>query len=740
MAFYLENDLPEMPTGYLESVPNPLIFTGRLKRFLRTRLIHKSRKNAEIWWSVLQGVKRGAHEAPSHFVFESYLKHRRKLTKAPTNTIHPKFIEKVHQFLENYDAPKPQLYEVSTSASYDTTRDDGGQRDDVRQWLKHTFGYTNELEKVKLSNKVSMQAYGPDIPKDRKGKYDFESVVEEAHKDFTPGPLQVEVHGILEPLKVRLITKGESVPYWLARSCQKAMWNYLQNYETFVATGRPLEDQDLNDLINKRTKFQEKHNLRFDSWVSGDYSGATDGVDIRCTALIFENILKRSPYSDKYKDLLRLVIYKQELNYPPCEVRKEIPCDLKLAMRKLNRDKTIKRKYDVETRQVLPAVQETGQLMGSVLSFPILCIINLVSYWISMEEYLGKELTFEELPVLINGDDILFPSNSSHYDIWKDMIKSVGFSLSIGKNYIHKDLFTINSIMFHESNNQVTRYKFFNVGLLTGKAKVTGRANLQDKPIWDWYAEVIDGATDKVRAHRRFLHYHRSTIDRLTYDGSQNLFISRWYGGCGFKLDPEVANHVAFTTYQRRRAFFYRSYIERLVKRGKDPTKHILRLVPNEDHSSYACVNLGFHDKLRLIPKTQPLNINQDLETKRLYNLPLLSQPHQGNKLYLVFKPGRRIPKARRPGDNRAKMATRLLCEEPFTLVSESEFPLSYQFSDYSIDESKYFDPEIVVPTKKSVVNRKGWYTIDFSTGHILYYDSEEFSKESLSKPYVARR
>lgn len=356
-----------------------------------------------------------------------------------------------------------------------------------------------------------------------------------------------------------------------------------------------------------------------------------------------------------------------------------------------------------------------------------------------MEEYLKKDLDFKELPVLINGDDILFPSNPDHYDIWKEMIKSVGFSLSIGKNYIHKDLFTINSIMFHEKDNQVERYHFFNVGLLTGKAKVTGRTSLQDKPIWDWYSEVIHGASNKVRAHKRFLHYHRRAIEDLTLDGSQNLFISRWYGGCGFELDPEVAKHIAITAYQRRRAYRYRLGIETLVKKGKDPSKHILRLVPNEKNSSYSCINLGFHDKLRLVPKTQPLFINQDLETSRLYNRPLLSQEHDPSKLFLVFRPGKRFRYLKDPNRRGSfpKMANRLLYSFPFKLVSESEKPQSLLFED-NIDEGRYFNPEIVTSViKKSKYKPKGWYSIGLSTEDIIFYSSDHFSKEDLMKPSV---
>jgi hypothetical protein len=89
--------------------------------------------------------------------------------------------------------------------------------------------------------------------------------------------------------------------------------------------------------------------------------------------------------------------------------------------------------------------QNTGQLMGSPLSFPLLCAINFICYWLSIEEYTGAIIKLEECPVRVNGDDIIFRSNTEHYAIWKRYISEVGFTLSLGKNYIHSTILTINS-------------------------------------------------------------------------------------------------------------------------------------------------------------------------------------------------------------------------------------------------------------------------------------------------------
>jgi hypothetical protein len=88
---------------------------------------------------------------------------------------------------------------------------------------------------------------------------------------------------------------------------------------------------------------------------------------------------------------------------------------------------------------------KNGQLMGSILSFPVLCAINLASYWCALEEYTGCTYKKEELPCLINGDDILFKSNDAFYTVWQKWITKAGFTLSVGKNYISPHFITVNS-------------------------------------------------------------------------------------------------------------------------------------------------------------------------------------------------------------------------------------------------------------------------------------------------------
>lgn len=313
--------------------------------------------------------------------------------------------------------------------------------------------------------------------------------------------LKVQALPIVEPLKVRVITKGESLPYYNSMVFQKIMLRHLRKMKggAFVALSGPLDLNDILDLNKSLCKGLEP--FAFPDWVSGDYSSATDLLSMTLTKMCFESFL--SHFNDeKLKDIGRSVLYEQWISYPEM--------------------------YGIE-----PFIQKNGQLMGSPLSFPILCAINFVCKWIADEEYYGRRVSRKEVACRVNGDDILFKSNPRHYEIWRNIVAAAGFQLSVGKNFVHRRYCTINSVLYDTHNG--CQLDFFNVGLLTGQSKLTGRDVARTVPSWDWYNACMKGARNKLRATRRFIHYHQPWITKITEGGRYNLFISQSLGGLGFK-------------------------------------------------------------------------------------------------------------------------------------------------------------------------------------------------------------
>jgi len=70
----------------------------------------------------------------------------------------------------------------------------------------------------------------------------------------------------------------------------------------------------------------------------------------------------------------------------------------------------------------VPFEQVGGQLMGSLLSFPLLCLQNYIAFrWVFPAS----------VPVKINGDDIVFRSTLDQFDRWSAVVGQLGLRLSL---------------------------------------------------------------------------------------------------------------------------------------------------------------------------------------------------------------------------------------------------------------------------------------------------------------------
>lgn len=675
-AVYLhQEERPKQPDGWTVYNKYPEIYSGQVRRFIQHRLNRRTGRNDRFWNSVLQGVKRSTRVADEDFVFGEYEGHSDRLQDEPDGDLDPKIHDYIRRALGGFKFGKFRLLEASRSASVTTKRSQGGQRADVYHFLEEHYGYAPRGT-VEYTNGIKRGIIGPNIPEDIEQL--FKDVIEEI-----PQPYRVQVHAVLEPLKVRLITKGEALPYWISRSAQKDMWSYLQNFEQFCATGRPLQTADIYGLLEREKAIEGYLPTKFDKWVSGDYSAATDCLDIRVTMDVFEQMLDKSDFSDNLKYILRGVIGPQYITYP--------------KVKKLKEGTPFKTRYsksDYEWCQVEPFLQKNGQLMGSTLSFPILCIVNIVCYWYALEEYTGHTISLESLPCLVNGDDILFRANDEFYSLWQEKIKAVGFKKSIGKNYIHNQLFLMNS-MLHKYDfvrNELTYIPFFNVGLLTGRSKLGSYDECDSKPLWDWFEAVMDGACDKEQAYKYFLHYHNDTIRSLTKNGKLNLFADRFYGGVGFKFYDELKDHVKFTTYQRKLATYMKWFLTKEAKHGVNPGKYILRLIPSSERTAddVMTIDLGHYDKYKFIKSTQPLNVGEDLELKLTYNLPILARlPKDFDKKDLEIRAPKGLPRFKDIG-KQLLMDPKKMYNSDLRIVSYHEPTIGEKFSQ--------LDDDLIVP------------------------------------------
>jgi len=304
------------------------------------------------------------------------------------------------------------------------------------------------------------------------------------------------------------------------------MWNTLQELDAFKLTGCPVDASMLYGLELKT----KAHDLPFDQWVSGDYSAATDGLSLGINQLCLRDMLDAFQATDAERELCQKVLGRHEVSYP---------------------DRLVDGSDGLE-----PFTMENGQLMGSVLSFPVLCAVNLAAYWCALEEFTGKRFKKEELPVLVNGDDILFKANEAFYDVWKKWVARAGFTLSLGKNYISPHFITVNSESWlHKGGSTFTKLPFLNCGLLLqeaeGPEKVPLRAETAERPLIPKLQWILDNCNNPARAFDRIKHHWRRSIAIHTENGRYNLCAPVELGGCGLRIPESCRSAVHFTAFQQ---------------------------------------------------------------------------------------------------------------------------------------------------------------------------------------------
>jgi len=372
----------------------------------------------------------------------------------------------------------------------------------------------------------------------------------------------VMVAPVLEPLKVRLVSKGDAYTYAASMPMQRQLHGFLRRYQVFSLIGEPPATKHFDWLSqHDTTRWIEKVGERLGhgelKWNSGDYSAATDGLSIEVTKLIFETVLplvEDHSCRTEFVDMCRHVLYEQMIHYP-IRGKKAKQADLE------------------------PFWQTCGQLMGSTLSFPVLCIANLIGYWLALEQYyqecvqelddqgvdpqdfgMPQRIGLRELAVLINGDDLLAGMNDRFYSIWTDTIKHLGFVLSPGKSLFHRSLATVNSQQWYfKWNGSLDQGKWFytpylNLGLIIrgscGKiARAVGPTN-DFSAVWN---KAKEGCIDEKAGFSRFLHFHGEMIKKQTHGGLLNMFGSCQSGGLGFDVPGEWT--YKFTRLQRALAY-----------------------------------------------------------------------------------------------------------------------------------------------------------------------------------------
>lgn len=608
MSQILGEVLPSTPT----TLRTPVFFSGKFRKFMHQRCLPttKDTRNYRNAFNLLQGVKKACQPISADFVKSAFEEHRItmatpcEIAEDPDQSIYdkyqdlwtsgrwgPHFQSNGDIDMGRWDRFKPVLFKPpGPSATLEWGRKEGGGSayaysanalfdkrerctqefivnvqimrafsdrlgdDAVETIMQHTQGWvwpeppdpptmevvrededdTHNVQRDLQHDTCRVRPREPTVPEARVNtdgeRYlswrnyspNWEETFQLYDKHFSKVPT-VMVEGCVEPIKLRTITKGPCHRKWLSQSLQREMADCLDGFWQFSLNKANSDARLVSKLHDRCELFHRKYSGDPEPtlwWCSGDYKSATDSISIHHTKAALETLLNNfsaERVSEACKRLYRAELYEQLVQYPPWTGIQDVQ-------------------------------QVNGQLMGSVLSFPILCVINFVAYWVSLEEFYGRKFKVREIPCLIHGDDILFRTTQEHYDHWSDVILRFGLKKSVGKNYFHPKVFTVDSELWIEGKSEgkvhFTKHTPINCGSLLG-SRVDGRTAYQNAPIWDKFNSSIRGAQDKELFVKRFVHFNRAIIKPMTWtkSGVLNLFLPQMRGGIGFEL-PWKADQI----------------------------------------------------------------------------------------------------------------------------------------------------------------------------------------------------
>jgi len=488
LSKYLRNEPPTPPAAVFQP-------TGHLRSWLRQRLTVFSRKNTHLWYSWLQ-AKRCALPASESIVKKTYEDHYTALSSpdpGDDEVIAEIFADKTFQRLladvrkemtENLAAGKDFLSRSpSTSACFEQTRGAGGQLEELilkAGMTNHSF-YGSSLLRMVYLPRVPGRTTAFNVVKEIRyvPTYQWVQLRDQVRGECHGRPINCTIQAVLEPMKVRVISKGEALPYYTMAPLQKALHSAMRRRDCFRLIGRPFSPCDVLDCAEKAQSDYE--------WFSVDYSAATDGLSWKYSGAIFRYLIGNLP-KDQY-DLAMRVLGPHNLYYP-------------------ERDgKTMSK--------VFKGVMKNGQLMGSILSFPILCLANLGVY-LKVAQPFQRDWTDEEKlrHVLINGDDMLYAAPRFLWEEHARVSGKVGLKMSVGKAYHHKSYANVNSTSVQMDlstryalgkSNTPYQIPYLNAGLFYGEHKVQGGSEEKEGET-NLYCNVADESDLRqsfARAHMR---------------------------------------------------------------------------------------------------------------------------------------------------------------------------------------------------------------------------------------------
>jgi len=254
-----------------------------------------------------------------------------------------------------------------------------------------------------------------------------------------------------EALKVRMITR---CPPWLTMSMNSVidpLRKYLRGKKVFRLTGQPITEL----IVDEHFQHLERPIL------SGDYVGSTDNLYSWVSECIVDELMDTF-YGNlewNFRNKLR-GLFKQSLTGFQTWDEKFLDYPERGDTSKEEYEEALLERSLENINSFEPLEQTRGQLMGSVTSFPILCLANYALCRMAME---ANPHSWGCKSLLVNGDDCVFEASKECYDAWCSLGSAMGLSPSPGKVDYQVGRLQMNSRVFLPLSKEEGLYRWNNL-------------------------------------------------------------------------------------------------------------------------------------------------------------------------------------------------------------------------------------------------------------------------------------
>ena len=468
----------------------------------------------------------------------------------------------------------------------------------------------------------------------------------------TERPL-VETVGLPEPLKVRVISKGPPLLYTVLKPFQRFLWRVLKKHKVFSLIGRYVLPSDIERVLGGIRENEEA--------VSGDYVSSTNKLHSWVSEVILdelmifigENIPRESlAYLPNnfmihlknlfLKALTKHIFVETRIDYESCG-HGLFPCQY---------CKDLSPKYEHP--------QTEGQLMGSIISFPFLCIANAALCRLAIEESnFGRPVRIVDTPfpgsgplapLLINGDDCLLKGAKGRLRrCWEAYCAVAGLESSLGKTYFSDSFCTINSTIFERQKDRWIERKYVNLGLMMGRRRI-GAGKKESSQVEIHQLGTICRELKRScpielwpTVKSRFIYYNFKELNKFPIP----WFLPEWLGGLGLPVDNP--NEISRTDRLCASIIKYNLGLDRPLEKlrpvlPKDAAKwlmhkKVMRDLREFEYLGQPLFKKGVHSGVRIFEledeyaklyKMMTINLLQKEPLESLYEI--LDEDHNVNK------------------------------------------------------------------------------------------------------------